>query len=46
MSTAKESKQELYLTPEEEEVFWNIIQNDDKISSDEVKGLLIGEFNL
>lgn len=37
------SEQELYLTPEEEELFWNRIQNDERISSDEVKEMLIGE---
>ncbi len=37
------SEQELYLTPEEEELFWNRIQNDERRSSDEVKEMLIGE---
>jgi hypothetical protein len=29
------SEQELYLTPEEEELFWNRIQNDERISSED-----------
>lgn len=37
------SEQELYLTPEEEEGIWNGIKNDERMDSDEVKRLLIGE---
>lgn len=37
------SEQELYLTPEEEEEIWNGIKNDERMDSDEVKRLLIGE---
>lgn len=37
------SEQELYLTPEEEEIFWNDIKNEEKIPFKEVKKLLIGE---
>ena len=37
------SEQELYLTPEEEELIWDKIENDERMSSDEVKRLLIGE---
>ena len=37
------SEQELYLTPEEEDEIWDKINNDERMSSDEVKDLLIGE---
>ena len=39
------SEQELYLTPGEEEDIWYKIKNDERISSAEVKHLLIGEDN-
>lgn len=37
------SEQELYLTPEEEEKIWHNINNDQRISSEEARKLLIGE---
>ncbi|MDI9475311.1 MAG: DUF2281 domain-containing protein [Natronincolaceae bacterium] len=36
-------EQDLYLTPEEEEIIWDKIKNDERIDSNEVKRLLIGE---
>lgn len=39
------SEQELYLTPEEEDEIWDTINNDERLTSDEVKDLLIGESN-
>lgn len=39
------SEQELYLTPEEEDEIWDTINNDERLTSDEVKNLLIGENN-
>lgn len=39
------SEQELYLTHEEEEEIWNNIENDERISSEEARRLLIGEEN-
>lgn len=36
-------EQDLYLTPEEEDRFWNNIKTDDRVSSEEAKRLLIGE---
>lgn len=41
MNTA--SEQELYLTPEEEEIIWDRIENDERMSSEEVRRFLIGE---
>ncbi len=35
-----ESEQEFYLTPEEEEIIWDRIENDERMSSEEVKRLL------
>lgn len=37
------SEQELYLTPEEEEIYFENIKNEEKISFDDAKRLLIGE---
>ena len=39
------NEQELYLTPEEEEKIWYNINNDQRISLEEAKRLLIGEEN-
>lgn len=36
-------EQDLYLTSEEEEKIWDAINNDERMDSDEVKRLLIGE---
>ena len=38
-------EEELYLPPEEEEEIWYNIENDERMSSKEVKNLLIGEEN-
>lgn len=40
-----ESEQESYLTLEEEEIIWDRIENDERMSSEEVKRLLIGYSN-
>ena len=36
-------EQDLYLSPKEEEEMWHIIKNDERISYDKAKELLLGE---
>lgn len=38
-------EQDLYLTPEEEEEFWNKINSEERMNPNEVKRLLLGENN-